>query len=547
MINYGTIVYGKAALAFDHLFAYLGAETFDRGMQRYFDQWKFKHPEPLDLRAILEEESGKDLGWFFGELLGTDRKFDVKAKGLKGDQIQFRSNSKAAIPFPVSAWKGTDSLGTTWIDGAIADSTIQLPWNDADVICIDHGQRTLDIDRRNNQVASSGLFRRWTAPRLGFLTGIERHDRSSVYWTPLIARNEHDGWQLGIGLHNYHFPSQHTEWIVAPLYGFNSEAVIGGARLEHHFDRLRIPIVRNIHLALNVRSASTFTNDQLHRRYSKLTPSVRFDLRRDPLSRPWEHQLTLRTVHLRHDATFTNMEGSEFNYHATDHYAEISHTAMDRSALLPTLIRPAITAGERFVRGSLELQQGITYNKKKDQLRLRLFAGSFLWKSDAFLDRTEVWRLSWGPEDMLFDHAYLARGPFDTDVHGRQFQKQQGAFKTPFAQGRSDDWIAAFNMELDLPLPVPISLFSSWGMVPSRLTIHSNGTTEVRNTISKYYEAGVGLQLIRDVMEVWFPLVVSDRIADEEEFQQRQVSDRIRFVIDFAHFDPTRVLRNLRP
>src|SRR5690606_12385970 len=157
MINYGTIVYGKAALAFDQLFAYLGAETFDRGMQRYFDQWKFKHPEPLDLRAILEEESGKDLGWFFGELLGSDRKFDVKAKGLKGDRLQFSSNSGSAIPFPVSAWKGTDSLGTTWSDGAIADSTIQLPWNDADVICIDHGQRTLDIDRRNNQVASSGL------------------------------------------------------------------------------------------------------------------------------------------------------------------------------------------------------------------------------------------------------------------------------------------------------------------------------------------------------------------------------------------------------
>lgn len=65
----------------------------------------------------------------------------------------------------------------------------------------------------------------------------------------------------------------------------------------------------------------------------------------------------------------------------------------------------------------------------------------------------------------MYDHAYLERGAVN-GVTGAQFVKQQGAFKTRFAQGGSDSWIGALNAELDLPLRIPISLFASAGIVP---------------------------------------------------------------------------------
>ena len=72
--NYGTGVYMKTALAFDHLFAYLGEETFDKCMHAYYDEWQFEHPQPKDVREVFERESGKNLGWLFDGLIVADRK-----------------------------------------------------------------------------------------------------------------------------------------------------------------------------------------------------------------------------------------------------------------------------------------------------------------------------------------------------------------------------------------------------------------------------------------------------------------------------------------
>ncbi len=548
MLNYGGIVYSKTAMVFDHLFAYLGAEIFDRCMRAYFDEWKFRHPSPADVKAVFERESGRDLGWVFNGLICSEEKIDLKAEKLNGDQLKYANKTSFAIPFPISAWKDTALLGTTWIDGVAGKGSAKLPWADADVACIDHDQRTLDIDRRNNQIGASGIFRRWNLPHFGFLSGIEKHDRSSIYWTPLIARNGHDGWHLGLGLHNYHFPSQRTEWIVAPMYAFNSERIIGGARIEHHFDRMRSRIFQNIGIALNARSASTFDTDSISQRYFKLSPSLILDIARDPLSRPWNHQIQLRSVYIGYDSQFSNREGRKWDYYDEHFYLDLIYSAINNAALLPATIKSNFTVSETFFRTSLEIGYGSTYNKRKDQLRLRAFVGSFLWKDDNFfLDQLETWQLSWGPQDMLFDHVYLERGRYDTDAFGRQFNKQQGAFKTPFFAG-SDSWIGAVNAELDLPIPFPISIFGSWGLTPSRTSVTVPGQpTEIRNTTSSFMEGGLGIQLIRDQMEVWFPLVVSERIADQEKFAGRDVADRIRFVLTFEKFDPTRALRKVRP
>ena len=68
-----------------------------------------------------------------------------------------------------------------------------------------------------------------------------------------------------------------------------------------------------------------------------------------------------------------------------------------------------------------------------------------------------------------------------------------------------------------------------------------------KNGAATYFEGGIGVQLLRDAIEVWFPLVVSQRIQDEEEFLGRQVADRIRFVFALEKLDPTRLLRGLKP
>ena len=38
-----------------YLQEYLGLKVFDSAMHVYFERWKFKHPYPEDLKAVLEE------------------------------------------------------------------------------------------------------------------------------------------------------------------------------------------------------------------------------------------------------------------------------------------------------------------------------------------------------------------------------------------------------------------------------------------------------------------------------------------------------------
>ena len=72
-MNYGGIVYGKTAICFDYLMAYLGEALMDKCMQTYFHRWKYKHPQPKDLRAVFEEVTGKDLSWFFDDIINTTK------------------------------------------------------------------------------------------------------------------------------------------------------------------------------------------------------------------------------------------------------------------------------------------------------------------------------------------------------------------------------------------------------------------------------------------------------------------------------------------
>ena len=561
--NYGTGIYMKTALTFDHLFAYLGEGSFDKCMHAYYDEWQFKHPQPKDVREVFERESGKKLGWLFDGLIDSDRKVDVKAKRLRGDQLRYKLDSKGLFVFSVTAFNGKDTLGSIWeVDGSqftvhshyrkvdyvipVIDRrtrSLTLPWPKADRVVIDANNRTLDIDRRNNEVRSYGLLKRSRLPKFEPLFGLEKQDRRSIYYSLAPAWNNHDGWQAGLVLHNTTFPSQRTEWVVAPLFAFGSERVVGAARIEHHLDRLQSNIFRNITFGISGRTASTFHDHFENAWYQNVSPYVHFDMKQDPLSKPWQHRVTFRSVFLRNTYVAENLDGTEIFRNNTDQlYYEISLRSEDKRKLHPTLFNPKITATDNWLRASVEVKQGWAYNVKNKQFRLRGYVGSFLWKSDIGLrNGLEAWGLTWGPEDMLYEHTYLDRGA-SVNFLSRQFTQQQGAFKTPFLQGGSDTWIAALNAELDLPVPIPIALFASLGSVPVTTITQEGKSTNAEF----YYEAGVGFPIVKDAVEVWFPLIVSKRIADEEAFKGRDIGDRIRFVLALEKLDPTRILRSMK-
>jgi hypothetical protein len=64
-LNYGMIAYYKTAQWMKVLEQYLGSDVFDKCMQAYYNQWKFKHPYPEDFKTTIAQVSGKNVDSIF--------------------------------------------------------------------------------------------------------------------------------------------------------------------------------------------------------------------------------------------------------------------------------------------------------------------------------------------------------------------------------------------------------------------------------------------------------------------------------------------------
>lgn len=552
--NYGTSVYMKTALVFDHLFAYLGDSLFDACVHEYYRRWAFKHPKPEDVQKVFEGVSGRDLSWCFARELGTDVKDDAKAIRLRGDRLRTRPKYNQQH-MPVTGWSKADSLGTTTLPpftqemaGFICGNGSRnrakgwpLPWSNATRVTIDADHRTLDIDHRNNTVRSKGILRSWTPVRLKWLAGLEHPEKRTLYWTPIIAGTVHDGFQAGLALYNTVFPSQRTEFVFAPLYATGSQRLVGSARIEHHFDRLRSSWFRNIHVGVSGRTAGLRESDNLDIWYEKASPSIRFDIKR-PLAKPTQHSFGGRVVYVRRsfETTSENIPGS-YLLRDDQWISELGYDGKHTHPLGPAAWNATLTQGTEWMRASVEVEKAFVYDKRKHSVRLRLFAGSFFGEPTN-LQAGEAWRQSWNADDPFLDRAFIGRGE-DAGLWANQFSKDQGAFKTGFLQGGSASYIGAVNFECDLPVRFPIAVFASAGVVP--VVINANGNINEKGEL--LYEAGIGLPLWKDMIEIWMPLVLSSNIGDELEFRNVPVVERIRFVLALEKMDPTRIVRNLRP
>ncbi len=538
-MNYGGIVYGKTALVFDQLLAYLGEETFDRCMHAYFNEWRFRHPAPADVRRVFEQESGRELGWMFDGLMATNAKVDVKARRLKGRELRYTMRGGVDMPFPLSD-PDDPAKGSLWV---MPDSTRRttLPW-DARRVRIDAAGRTLDIDRRNNAVRAHGLFRRCTPQRFAPLFGIGASERRTTRVSPALGWNAHDGVMAGIALHNITVPAQRVEWAVAPLYGTRSSRPVGGARLFWNHDRLAGGPIGNIHAGITAQSASLFAEEPLERWYLRVSPQLDIDMRSDPRRRRSEHRVGYRAVVLRESLGGILGDTLEVERVREDIYHELSYAVKGRSALRPAALKLDLQHHEAFTRLALEARQAFVYDKRKHRIAFRLFAGQFLRKEDALMQRQMGWRLHWGSSDMTFDHLFMDRQDVGTNT-AQQMAKDQGAFRVPTAQGTSDTWIAALNMEADMPFRLPLSVYASAGAAPYTL-VGPGGRSEKWRM---HAEAGIGIRIVRDLAEVWIPLVFTKEIANELELRDVDPLERIRFVLALEKLDPARLFRGLRP
>ncbi|HLZ17087.1 MAG TPA: M1 family metallopeptidase [Cyclobacteriaceae bacterium] len=73
---YGAAAYNMGAVFLAQLKYLIGDANFYKGMLRYYNTWKMKHPAPNDFVRVMEKTSGLQLGWYLRYWIGTTKRID---------------------------------------------------------------------------------------------------------------------------------------------------------------------------------------------------------------------------------------------------------------------------------------------------------------------------------------------------------------------------------------------------------------------------------------------------------------------------------------
>ena len=110
--TYGVSAYNKGAVFLHQLGYIIGNKVLKKVIKRYFEEWKFKHPRPIDFKRIAEKESGLELDWYFEQFVETINTIDYSIDKVEDFDSKTKISIKriGAMPMPIDICvKFTDS------------------------------------------------------------------------------------------------------------------------------------------------------------------------------------------------------------------------------------------------------------------------------------------------------------------------------------------------------------------------------------------------------------------------------------------------------
>jgi hypothetical protein len=181
--SYSTSAYSKGATALGQLNYIMGREVFMKAMRRYYNTWKFRHPNLTDFKRVMEKESGLELDWFFEYFIYSTKTIDYAIRTvvaptnmeteIRIDRIghmpmpldilvEYKDGSQEFYYIPMVLMRGEKKPEETTVPRTVLDDwawtdpvyTFLVATNGRQIqsVEIDPSQRMADIDRSNNRI-----------------------------------------------------------------------------------------------------------------------------------------------------------------------------------------------------------------------------------------------------------------------------------------------------------------------------------------------------------------------------------------------------------
>ncbi len=534
-INYGAVVYMKTAFAFYNLYSYLGEETYDKAMQNYFEKWKFKHPQPNDVKKCFEESTGEDLSWFFDGYLSTKEKIDYKISKLKKNKkngtynLTIKNNSKIKSASLFSLIKNDSIISTTWFKGFENKKTFKIDTNNFDKIVIDKEIKTLDIYSNNNGIRRKGLLKKTEAIKLRFFAGIPKQNKNDIFWLPALAWNSYNGFMTGMALYSNLLFINKFEYYAVPMYSWKNQQFAGSGRFGYNFFPSTGIINRyNIFISANQYGLSDEDNYQ---RY-KAGINLYFD-RKDYTNRTI-NKLSFNTI-IASNPIQLLYSNKLYDY---SQFYNVNWVYKNNKTFNPYYALADLEMHEDFAKISAEINYTLNYSAEKTGLDIRLFGGAFLYNNSNYgLYNFNVSGTN-GIEDYQYNNLLLARSSnIGTSLWSQQYIDNQAGFAiyTPLS---SNKWLLALNLKSSMWFHSPLMIYANFATYDG-----AGKTWEKSQTIA--WETGVQFNVIKNVFYFYFPVFYSNDIEITNKFYSEKYIEKVRFVIKLDMINPSEMVGNI--
>lgn len=486
-MNYGAVAYYKTARWMKLLEASIGQPAFDKAMQDYYNKWKFKHPYPEDFKQTIRESTGQQHDSLFALL---DKKGNIEPPAKK--KLKLKS---------FFSFRNTDKY-------------------------------------------------------------------NYIFLSPAIGYNNYDKFMAGIVLHNYTLPLPNLKFILVPLYATGSKQLNGIGSISYG-----LPLDGRISkVAIGISGArfstrqSLDTNDQkIFENFSKIVPSLQLYFRHHPRSEK-NSWIDLRSY------LITEKNFSAYGYKAnsdssvsyplatanTNRYIlQLSYNVNNHRKLYPYNYQLKYQQGKGFYRFDLNAEYFFNYSKYGG-LNVRLFASKFGFIGspdyEAYLYRPKLLAAT-GSEDFTYTNYFIGRSAATSNGEkpvknagfaAHQVMIRDGGLKLrldqfDYIQGRTENWLAAVNINTTLPdmfpVKLPLKLFLDIGT-------YAEAWEKNAATTRFLYIGGIQLSVLQDIISVYAPLFYSKDFKTVLKSQPEQNSflKRITFSINIQNITAARLL-----
>lgn len=119
--SYSISSYVKGSVFLSQLGYVIGQENLDKTLKRYYNDFKFKHPTPNDIKRTAERVSGAELDWYLTDWTQTTNTIDYGIVEVKenGESTVVTLNRIGRMPMPID-------LQVEYADGSVESFYIPL-------------------------------------------------------------------------------------------------------------------------------------------------------------------------------------------------------------------------------------------------------------------------------------------------------------------------------------------------------------------------------------------------------------------------------------